>query len=898
MNFRLPLIALLSSLLPAPANELLCRHAAPGAPGAPGVRSYAPDRLVDILHLAIDVTPDFKKRTVAGHVTLTFKPIAKPLTDLRLDATKLTILSLDSAEKLTHHATDKDLTLLFDPPIPAGKETKVTIHYRAEPKKGLYFRTPEMGYPTTDLHLFTQGEATEARHWYPCYDHPNEKFTSEVTCRVAPDLTVLSNGRLISSTLDPKTGLLAVRWLQDKPHVNYLISLVAGYWKKVEDKHRDIPLEFWTTPSDFAQAANSFAATKDMMAFFEQEIGVPYPWDKYAQVCVHDYGWGGMENTSITTLNNRTLFTLETENLFSSDSLVAHELAHQWFGDLVTCADWSHVWLNEGFATYYDMLYDGHKNGRDSMNWHLYHAAKGIVSQANETRGIVTRKFASPDEMFNYLAYPKGAWILHMLRSQLGETLFRTCVKTYLERFKFGSVTTDDFRKVLEELSGRSLDQFFDQWVHHIGQPTLDASYSYDPKTRLAKLNLRQTQKVSDDALLFRFPLTIRFKSKAGTVDRTITVKDAEEDFYFPLTDTPEIVRLDPDLTLLAKINFTPSTPMLYAQLADSTDTVGRVIAAEVLGKNNKDQDTISRLKKALTTDPFHGVRIKASEALKTIHTDEAVAALAASTTQPDARVRNAVVADLGANYHPDAKAHARTLLGGTTEKNPGIQATALRALGPFASPATHDLILKYLSRPSYRDRLADAAIAAMRAQDSPLYATPLRQFLQERAPTLPPEVLARARETLGHLARNEPQRNVTRDYLLTQLDSPMQRIKLATINALGNLEDPVAITPLETYTTATADTPEHKAASAALNKIRAARKAPEELSTLRQEFLDLQKTTRDLRKELDSLKKRLDATPAKPAEVKPSTPTAADPKPSSTKPSAPKPAETKPEAK
>ena len=223
-----------------------------------------------------------------------------------------------------------------------------------------------------------------------------------------------------------------------------------------------------------------------------------------------------MENTSITTLNNRTLFTAETENLVNSDSLVAHELAHQWFGDLVTCTDWSHVWLNEGFATYYDMLYDGFKNGRDSLNWHLYNSAKGIVGQPNETRGIVSRKFGTPDELFGYLVYPKGAWILHMLRSQLGENLFRTCVKTYLERHQFGSVTTDDLRKVFEELSGRSLAQFFDQWVHHIGQPTLDVGYSYDAKTRLVKLSVRQTQKVSDDALLFQFPLAVRFKSKAG----------------------------------------------------------------------------------------------------------------------------------------------------------------------------------------------------------------------------------------------------------------------------------------------------------------------------------------------------------------------------------------------
>ena len=872
------------------AGELLCRHAHfAAAPPAPGVRTYAPERQVDILHLAIDVTPNFERRTVAGSVTLTFKPIIKPLTELSLDAVELTFERVECAEKLTHNATDREITFVFANAIPVGKETKLTIHYRAEPKKGLYFRTPEMGYPATDMHLFTQGETTEARHWFPCYDHPNDKFTSEVTCRVAPDLTVLSNGRLVSSTLDPQTGMLAVRWLQDKPHVNYLISLVAGHWKKLEDKHRDLPLEFWTTPSDFPHAASSFRSTRDIMAFFETEIGVPYPWAKYAQVCVHDYGWGGMENTSITTLNNRTLFTAETENIFNSDSLVAHELAHQWFGDLVTCADWSHVWLNEGFATYYDTLYDGFKNGRDSMNWQLYNSAKGIVGQPNETRGIVSRKYGAPDELFGYLVYPKGAWILHMLRSQLGENLFRTCVKTYLERHQFGSVTTDDLRKVFEELSGRSLDQFFDQWVHHIGQPALDVGYSYDAKTRLVKLAVRQTQKVSDDALLFQFPLAVRLKSKAGVANHTLNITKLEEDFYLPQNDAPEIVRLDPELALLAKINFTPPTALLHAQLADATDTPGRWIAAEELGKR-KDQDTVARLKKVLHNDPFHGVRTKASTALKTIHTDEAAAALLASLTQPDARVRNAVVGDLAGWYRTDISGGARAVLRSANEKNPAIQAAALRALGPHASPASRDLILKFLNEPSYRDRLADAAIAAMRAQDDPAFATPLRQFLQERGTALASEVFARALETLGLIGRNEPQRDLTRAFLATHLASLRQGTKLAAINALGSLEDPRAIAPLETFTTATPDSAEHRAATAALTKIRGARKAPEELGTLRKEFLDLQQSTRDLRKELDDLKKRLDASTAKPAPAKP-----ADAKPAETKPAEKQPTEPKP---
>ena len=180
-------------------------------------------------------------------------------------------------------------------------------------------------------------------------------------------MTVLSNGRLVSEEKDPATGLVAVHWSQEKPHANYLITLVAGYFKKIEDKHNDVPLAFYTPPSELQEAAGSFRDTKDIMAFFEEEIGVPYPWPKYDQVCVNDFVAGGMENTSCTTLTDNTLFTEATENIRDSEGLVSHEMAHQWFGDLVTCKDWSDIWLNEGFATYYETLYAGHKNGRDSM---------------------------------------------------------------------------------------------------------------------------------------------------------------------------------------------------------------------------------------------------------------------------------------------------------------------------------------------------------------------------------------------------------------------------------------------------------------------------------------------------------------------------------------------------
>jgi len=311
---------------------------------SPDYRKYAPDREVEVLHLALDVTPDFKQRTVQGKATIVFKPIINPVHEIRLDGVDLSVESVTSTERVqAFQVTEDKVIVTFVDELPPNKEASVTITYHAEPTEGLYFRTPEMGYKEGDTHLFTQGEEIEARHWYPCFDSPNMKFTSEITCRIPEGMTSISNGRLVSEEKDPTTGLVACHWSQEKPHANYLISLCAGYFKKVEDKFRDIPIAFYTPASEINEAQTSFRDTKDMLTFFEKEIGVPYPWAKYSQVCVNDFVEGGMENTSCTTLTDNTLFTDATENIRNSEGLIAHEMAHQWFGDLVTCKDWSQI---------------------------------------------------------------------------------------------------------------------------------------------------------------------------------------------------------------------------------------------------------------------------------------------------------------------------------------------------------------------------------------------------------------------------------------------------------------------------------------------------------------------------------------------------------------------------
>jgi aminopeptidase N len=851
---RATAILLLAALTAAASDEAPGRR--PLDP-ASGQRQYAPDRDAAIHHLALDVTPDFTRRMISAQAILTFQPIAQPLEEVQLDAVDLDIQSVVSSQKIdAYQVTADHLVITFAAPISPDTEASVTIRYTAQPEKGLYFRTPDMGYNAGDEHLFTQGEAIDERYWYPGYDSPNQKFTTEITCHVPAGMIALSNGRLVSEEKDAG-GLTAFHWSQEQPHANYLVSLVAGYFKKVEDKHKDTPLAFYVPPSDINEAPNSFRDTRDIMEFYEEEIGVPYPWAKYYQVVVQDFMEGGMENTSITTLTERTLYTDATENVRSSQGLIAHEMAHQWFGDLVTCKDWSQIWLNEGFATFYALLYDEHKNGRDAMLYGLYTTARGIFGVSNDVRAIVSRKFDSPDDNFGYLAYDKGGFVLRMLRSQLGEDLYRRCIRTYLEQHKFGNVVTEDLARVVEELSGRSYDQFFDQWVYHAHYPEIDAGYSWDEKAKLAKISIRQTQKTSDDVLLFNFPLTLAFKTSNGIVEQTITVKDKSQDFYFPLDSAPRIVRVDPHLALLAKIDFSAPTPMLYAQLEDNDDVVGRLLAIDTL-KDSKGHQAVEKLSHALNHDPFYGVRIEAARALESIHDDESLEALLASMKQSDARVRNRVMSAIAQFYDARALEAERRAL--AEERNPEIQSQSIRALSKYPQADARPLLLPLLESHSYRNGILDAAIGALSAQDNPADIAPLRDTLKARKTEMTSRGFSGGLNDLATLARDCNKKDEVREFIIGYVNDKNTSIQTGAIRALGALEDPGAIPALQTFASASHESPTQRAAASALEAIRSGRQRGDDLRDLRQTVLDLQKTVQKLRQDIDSLHSKADA--------------------------------------
>ena len=849
------------------AGGLLCRQAQAGflaPPNSVEGRQYAPDRRVDILHLALEVTPNFTNRTVAGLAMLKFAPIARPLRELRLDAVGLDVSKVTTAATVQAWQIDADaLRITFNPPLPPEQEASVTITYSAEPAKGLYFRTPELGYRPEDTHLFSQGEAELARHWYPCYDAPNEKFTSEIACTVPAGMTVLSNGRQVSRTVDEAAGTQTVRWQQDKPHVNYLMALAAGYFEGIEDSWRGIPLTFHAPVSQAGILRNSFEDTRDMMAFFEREIGVLYPWDKYGQVCVQDFVAGGMENTSLTILTDRTLFPDEVGRLRSSQGLVAHELVHQWFGDYVTCKDWSHVWLNEGFATYYENLYDLEKNGRDSFLFNMLKDAEGVLARKDDQTPIVHRTFQNPDEQFSFRAYPKGGWVLHMLRSQLGEELFRRCIRTYLERHAFGVVTTDDLNAVLEEFSGRSWDAFFDQWVYHAGTPALDVSYRWDEQSKLARVSVKQTHKVSENVLLFRFPLTLRFQGEGLIEDREVIIREASQDFEFPLPKAPAIFRVDPDCAVLAQVNLDLPPPMVMAQLDDAGDMLGRLFAARKLA-DRKDRTTVGRLGRVLRQDAFYGVRVEAAQALGGIHNELALGELLKSVEQPDERVQRQVLRELRGFYSEKAFATLQAAL--TATDNPELQREAVAALAACPDDDVPEQLIALLAVESFENLVAEAAIRAMRGRDDPAFVPPLLATLKTRRDAFRSGDYGSALRALAFLARHEADRAGVKDFLVSATGERDHRVRRAAMQALGDLGDDRAIPVLETFSGAKDQHGIADAARDAINRLRADKPPSAELNELRREVLELKDANRQLREDHEKLSKRVDgsAAPAK----------------------------------
>ena len=554
-----------------------CGGRVPADPGG-GPRPFAlpgdPERFrrprpFDVTHLRLELALLVPTRAVAAIAALTFSRRDPAARVLSLDAVAFEI------ESVTLMASDAPLPFAYDGEtlqVTVGALVSGVLHicYRARPRRGLYFLAPDADAPTRPTQVWSQCQDEDARHWFPCHDSPDMRMTTELVVTAPAGWTVLSNGTLVGRT-PAAAGTAVWHWQQTTAHPSYLVTLVAGTFSEL-DATRDpaLPIRFYVDPGREADGWRSLGRTPDMLEHFSALTGVAYPWPKYDQVTVHDFTFGGMENTSISTLTERCLVDERAALDATADDLVAHELAHQWFGDLVTCHDWSQAWLNEGFATFFEHLDLERKEGRDAYLYNLKQHADAYFGEddARYRRPVVCATWGAPIDLFDRHLYEKGGWVLHMLRSELGDAVFWAGVKEYLTRHRGRSVETRDLERALEDTSGRSLGGFFKQWILQAGHPELEIDARFDAEGERLHVTLRQTQAVDAVTPCFQLSVNVAVMSASGEESvHALTLDDRTRTIALPCPTAPRWVSLDPDGALLAKVTSKLPATMLRAAL-------------------------------------------------------------------------------------------------------------------------------------------------------------------------------------------------------------------------------------------------------------------------------------------------------------------------------------------
>ena len=610
---------------------------------------FAPDRTCDVRHLRLDVTPDLPKRTIVATATLSLSASYGPFDHIRLDAVDLDIRSVRDSRGTDLDYTYLDGKMVVRFPNPVEDEESVVIRYaKSSPVRGLYFWGPTKWEPKQSWQMWSQGEDEEARHWIPCHDAPNEMMTTEMVVTVPSEYTVVSNGALISETVRGKKKVW--HFLESVPHPSYLIALVVGVFSKLEDDCDGLPVEYYVEPGREEEGRRSFGKTPEMIRCFADLLQCPYPYEKYAQVAIRNFTFGGMENTSATTQSDTTLHDEVAAMDFSSDSLVSHELAHQWFGDLLTCRHWAHAWLKEGFATYFECIWREHGESFAEFEKNLLDDADAYFDEPYR-RAIVNHRFAYPAQLFDMHLYPKGGWVLHMLRRHVGDELFWKALRLYVKRHAASTVETIDLMRAFEDATGKSLEGFFQQWLFSPGHPELKGSLEWDAKNGALEIRMEQKQKTDQGTPVFHIPIEVDVQVEGETVTRIFEMTLREQTFYMSLPAEPTWAVIDPNARVLKTLDLDLPTKWMRAALVGRSRDARVFSRTQLVRQAAKDPSlsTVRMLGEVLKKDPFWSVQREAAEALGKIRTPEARAELSGAIDLRNSKARRSVVAALGA---------------------------------------------------------------------------------------------------------------------------------------------------------------------------------------------------------------------------------------------------------
>lgn len=814
---------------------------------------YGPDRPAKVEHISLTLSFDFAKKILYGRCATTFTAVAAKVAHVELDAAQLTILkvSTPTGRRLPFEHAGSKLRILLDKPLATGKSATVVVQYEArQPRQGIYFIGPDEAYPKKPVQVWTQGQDEDAHYWFPCIDYPNAKATTEVKATVPAGFFVLSNGVLNKMTSDARAKTATYHWTMDVPHVTYLVSCVAGKFSKHTDVVDGIPVSYYVRPGREADGERSFGKTPKMLAFFSERLNYPYPYAKYAQIAVADFIFGGMENTTATTQTDTTLHDARAHLDFSSDPLVAHELAHQWFGDLLTCRDWSHAWLNEGFATYFEALFREFDKGEDEFQYCRVGLQDAYKREDLDhyRRSIVTNVYMEPVDLFDRHLYEKGASVLHMVRTQLGDDLWWKAMSRYVMDNAFRNVETVDLARAIEEVSGRNFTPFFDQWVMHAGHPEFDVGFEWDSDAGLAAVTVAQTQRVDDQTPLFTVPVTIEFGLPGGNNETFEVVCDAPaQTFHFTLRAKPETCVFDPAGDVLKTVHLKMPGEMLARQLAAHRHVAARVDAARGLAlAGNASVESVDALSRALRSDRFWGVQAEAAKSLGRIRGDRAFEALTGATKIEHPKARRAVAEALG-EFRTSAACAALAPLARKDESYQ-VEAAAATAIGKTHADAAFDLLRRSLAKDSWNEVIRCGALAGY-AELGDARAIPIcLEWTKYGRPTYT------RRAALSALGKIGEGRKEVRDAVIALLDDKSFNVRMSAVAALEALHDVAALPALDAMASQDIDGRLKRRCAEAARAIREHAEKPVELKKMRDELAELKAANRALLDRVDRL--------------------------------------------
>ena len=719
--------------------------------------NYVRSHDFDQKHIALNLRFDWEKEQTFGIEEFTFSPLKPNFKQLNLDAglMKINSVKIKGGEDLNFSYDEKNAKLLinFAKTYNVGDEITIVIDYQTTGKTvenslgfggggGLKFVNPKNPTPTNPRQIWSQGESEYNKYWFPSYDYPNDFRTTEITATVEKPFQVISNGKLVE-TKENSDNTRTFHWKMDTPYANYLTSIVVGEFAEIRGNYLDIPVSTFVYPAWKKEGEITTKNLPAMVKFFSETLNFKYPYVKYAQTTGNEFN-GGMENISATTQTDNMIADARTLLDQDEDGLQAHELAHQWFGDYVTCRDWGQIWLNESFATYMEGLWQLESKGKDyflfndvKSNQDAYLAA---WKQGNR-RPIVTKYYDNPDAVFDAYAYPRGGAVLHMLRKQLGDANFFRSLSHYLRTNANQPVETEDLRIAIEESTGQSMDAFFDQWLYKMGHPVFDVAQKYDSASGELTLDVKQMQKMdltSDfpQVKYFQTPVDIEIVTAKDSRIETVFIQPKQENtFTFKnIESKPLIVDFDNEGTLIKELTFKKSPEELLYQAKNDADILGRNWAMQELSNLAKATSTsetdknkvLEFLRNAALTDSTWELRREALNKIgqillppnptgnrtESIALDDAtIATLKKAVTDKNSQVRGNAISLL--NVTKDAK-FAGIYKNGLNDQSYFVVEQSALALGNSKANDAYALLQKLANTDSWKNRLQVAGLSGL----------------------------------------------------------------------------------------------------------------------------------------------------------------------------------------